>query len=49
MRDDLTVWLEEVLVAGINDLRGHDPAHEEDGSWRWRDAIVTHNVDLTYR
>lgn len=22
------------MVVGIDDFRGHDPAHEEDGPWR---------------
>ncbi len=34
-------WLHgvEVVVVGLDDLRGHDPAHEEDGPWRRRGQI----------
>lgn len=33
---ELTPWLHrvKVMVAGINDFRGHDPAHEEYGTWK---------------
>lgn len=27
------------MVVGVDDFRGHDPAHEEDGPWRERGKI----------
>lgn len=39
--DDLPPWLHgvKVVVVGVDDFRGHDPAHEEDGPWRERGKI----------
>ncbi len=31
----LAPWLHgvKVMIIGLDDFRGHDPAHEEDGAW----------------
>lgn len=41
---DLTSWLHrvKVVVVGLDDFRGHNPAHEEDGPWEEKTHADVH-------
>lgn len=45
---DLTSWLHgvKVVVVGLDDFRGHDPAHEEDGPWKEKRQVDVHDIPL---